>query len=272
MASSQRPEMETLTLNHILSDLDALSPNAALLGLASSTPPSTAQAATPRDGKNLLASFEANTFTTTNTAGSSVQNRKDYVALSHELLANFQNAQRLNTEQVSADQVGLLLPSERNRAGHSSSSTNVAGGSRSSDGSTRAKATGTRTDLLHAKVADLQTQVDAWDTALESAVKLADDPKSTHREDAGTSEPHTTAESGAREAILPPTLEQSDHVNDVASEEPIPSGSNKSHPSTQASRSEDEEHSTEDPALVMSAHTDPVDREFQDDDPWNELA
>ncbi|SAM67687.1 uncharacterized protein UBRO_03991 [Ustilago bromivora] len=253
-ASMQPSELDTLTLDHILSDLDSLSPNASLLRLASATAPSTTQATSFGNSKDLLTSFEADTFTSSSTTSSSAQKRKEYVALSHELLASFQNAQRLNTEQVSAEQVGLLLPSERNRVGPSSASSGKASDSLGRDATGRAKATGTRTDLLHVKVAHLQTQVDAWDAVLDHAVKLADDPTEAY------------------EAVRPPAPAQTNHVDVDASEDPIPGAPNASHPTTKADAGKDIKEPARRSTSTTAVEAEPVDQGFQDDDSWSELA
>lgn len=156
-------ELNTLTLDHILADLDALAPNHALFSLSETS----AQASGSGASSNLLEAFESGTNPAT---------RKQHVELSHKLLANHRTAQRLNNERVSAAEVGLVLPSERSRASASSSiSTNrTRGGLGDDDHATQRS---TRTDLLHAKVADLQTQVDAWHDALEQAAHLVDEPR-----------------------------------------------------------------------------------------------
>ncbi|CCF47983.1 hypothetical protein NDA11_006677 [Ustilago hordei] len=271
-ASMQPSELDTLTLDHILSDLDSLSPNASLLRLASATAPSTTQATSSGNSKDLLTSFEADTFTSSNTTSSSAQKRKEYVALSHELLASFQNAQRLNTEQVSAEQVGLLLPSERNRVGPSSASSGKASDSQGRDATGRAKATGTRTDLLHAKVAHLQTQVDAWDAVLEHAVKLADDTTGRRTGSSHAAEPHESVESEAYEAVRPPAPAQTNHVDIDPSEDPIPGAPDASHPTTKAGAGQDIKEPVRRSTSTTAVEAEPVDQDFQDDDPWSELA
>ncbi|EST05912.1 hypothetical protein PSEUBRA_004959 [Kalmanozyma brasiliensis GHG001] len=137
-ASTSALELTTLTLDHIVSDLESLPSNHGLFSLASTStqPPS----GVPQDRHDLLRSFES---------GTAPSSRAQYVELSHSLIAAHRTAQRLNSERVSASDVGLVLPSDR---------------------SSNAGDKATRTDLLHAKVASLQTQVDAWDGALQQAV------------------------------------------------------------------------------------------------------
>lgn len=270
---SKRDELDTLTLDQILSDLDALAPNHALLSLANTSRNGPSQAG-PSRTSTLLTSFESGAFASTNDQSPQLR-RKDYVALSHELLASFRNAQRLNTEQVSSAEVGLLLPSERN---HASSSK----GSRA--GKEEGKARSTRTDLLHAKVADLQIQVDAWDEALQGAVGMADEPgrsvsapaMAAERIDGRTNDVVTAEseeeEEGGRSSTT--HVESADPTSYApASEDPaLPSSiaptmtTNTHHATSEASLAENERES------ASKAHAAATQDQFEDDDPWNDLS
>lgn len=232
-------ELDTLTLDHILSDLESLAPNDALFSVTRTS----AKPSGSRNDANVLESFEA---------GTNPSDRRQHVELSHKLLAGHRMAQRLNSERVSAVQVGLVLPSERNRASTSSSaSARPRGGDGLGERSTR-------TDLLHAKVADLQTQVDAWHTALKSAATLIDEPHqsigSAAVEDVGANRKinaqDTSLESG--------TMGQGHTDAPPTPTEPIP---------TETRHEADASVAIEAPNPVTSAA-----EEFQDDDPWNDLS
>ncbi|GAC98672.1 seryl-tRNA synthetase [Pseudozyma hubeiensis SY62] len=236
--ASSSLELDTLTLDHILSDLESLAPNDALFSVTRTS----AKPSGSRSDAGLLESFEA---------GTSPSDRRQHVELSHRLLAGHRTAQRLNSERVSEVQVGLVLPSERSRASTRSS---ASARPRGRDGLGE---TSTRTDLLHAKVADLQTQVDAWHTALESAATLIDEPHqslgTSAVEDVGANRKvraeDTSLESG--------TMSQ-DHTDArPKTTEPIP---------TEARYEAGAPAAIEGPNAVTSAE------EFEDDDPWDEMS
>lgn len=225
---ARRDELETLTLDHILSDLASLPSNHPLLSLASTSagPSSSSPHLT-----NHLPDFERGDFTNAHAR----KTRKDYVELSHELLSSFRNAQRLNSEQVSAAEVGLVLPSER--------------------GSSGGKGRGTRTDLLHAKVAGLQTQVEGWSGALEAAMGVLENPKAAYAAASAEEkmvepeEPHELKEGVTRES----RAEAAHPIESIISE-----GATSSSADANAS--------------VPTSDGDAEGQEFEDDDPWNDLS
>lgn len=277
---SKRDELDTLTLDHILSDLESLPPDHALLNTAHNT---LARASGSQDSAKFLQSFEQGTFGGSSGIGTATLRRKDYVELSQQLLASFRNAQRLNSEQVSASEVGLLLPSERSRSGPSSTSLGSVG--RNDAAGTSSKAKSTRTDLLHAKVADLQTQVDAWDTALQYAVKLADDPsRSMQRsisEEQGTERKGIIAADSSPERIAVPN--PADHESAESAAVLPPSGlshfanehdmeDRPSQPATLSSAdltSSSAEHAE---SSLPIGDDNAAAQDFEDDDPWNDLT
>ncbi|SPO32347.1 uncharacterized protein UTRI_02904 [Ustilago trichophora] len=242
MASTPASELHTLTLDHILSDLESLPSNHGLFELAkpSQAEPSTHTVYT----SDHLTAFEG---------GSSPSNRKEYVVLSHQLLESFRTAQRLNTEQVSAGEVGLVLPSERNAAGPSS-------GGRSGNGG---GVKGSRTDLLHKKVADLQTLVDAWDGSLERAMAVAD----------GTQRRVNTA-SGMQEdvkASVSVSGTAANRVDPIESTSDHPTSSVDTTPSKHVQTHENPKGATSAPIESQQATINPEEI-YEDDDPWNDLT
>ncbi|TKY86050.1 hypothetical protein EX895_004875 [Sporisorium graminicola] len=245
-------ELATLTLDHILTDLEGLSSSNALFTLAQTS----AQPSRSRTSVEVLQSFES---------GSAPSSRKAYVELSHQLSASYRTAQRLNDERVTAAQVGLVLPSER-KSRASAASASQRGGGR--DGSWRSgeEETSTRTDLLHAKVADLQARVDAWDRALQQAVQLVD----------GTPPPHGAAQGAAEmkadkiaSASLGSGVAQ-DHDEQIAESAPV--SALESTLSTGQQREEHIEVSSTAPPATAVAATSATEDVFEDDDPWSDLT
>lgn len=239
-------ELNTLTVEHVLSDLEALTPGAALFSLVQGSASSSGSGC----DRGLLESFEA---------GVDPSGRKQHVELSHMLLASHRTAERLNSERVSAVEVALVLPSERSRASKSTSGST----SPSRDIDLARKAT--RTDLLHAKVADLQSQVDAWSSALEQASQVVHEPGSNTSlaaaATASTADAQSTRTSGSQAA----PLESQSTVQGQIDR----SSNNRSTFVESISSELRQEGSTriaiDAPEAVTSATED-----FEDDDPWND--
>ncbi|CBQ71111.1 conserved hypothetical protein [Sporisorium reilianum SRZ2] len=228
-------ELPTLTLDHILSDLGSLSRSHALFTLG---PPSV-QPSGSRNPTETLQRFEA---------GSAPSDRKAYVELSHALLASYATAQRLNSERVSAAQVGLALPFERTSANVQS-------------GGGREVGKQTRTDLLHAKVAGLQESVDAWHRALETAVQsvegssTAQDSAAIETTDHNVDAPASVGSGTARE-----------HIETIPDRAPASTPTRPSEPSKEL-------HAPPNPAAPAArAATASAEDAFEDDDPWNDLT
>ena len=211
MTAPTATELNTLTLDDMLSDLETLSPQTALFAL----PPTSPQPSSSQHTIDHLTSFES---------GSIPSNRKEYVELSHELVASHRTAQRLNSERVSAAQVGLVLPSDR----------------KASDGKGEKL---TRTDLLHAKVAELQMQVEAWYGALEQAVGRFDPQRA-----------EATTETARVESAGIESGTHHDRLQDP------PSTVRLDPPPSQQPRKQEQ-------ALPPATS-----EEFEDDDPWNDLS
>lgn len=238
-APSAAAELRTLRLDDILSDLDMLSSDDALFTLARSSAPTTTRTHT---GEDLLSSFERGSLD----ASTPQDRRKAYVALSHALVAGFAHASRLNTERASAAQVGLVLPSERTQSG---SSRPTAAHPQSQDA--------TRADLLHSKVATLQTQADAWHAALASAVGQ---------------QPESSEERRRQDAAIPSTREA-----DIAHGSQADTGtsddrmaSELSDANTKATTEAEPAPAPEEAAPRLDAT--PAAPDFEDDDPWNDLS
>ncbi|PWZ01476.1 hypothetical protein BCV70DRAFT_74636 [Testicularia cyperi] len=154
MASSSKvtlAELDSLALADILADLAALSASSPLLK------PGNAKSA-PQYARHEHWQTSVDHAILGDTTVDSVSTR-DYVQHSKQLLSNFREVNRLNTEHVSLRQASLLLPAERGQ-----------GWSRS----VAIAPSATRTDLLHTKVAKLQTKTDEWDAGLKQAVKRLD--------------------------------------------------------------------------------------------------
>lgn len=285
--SAALTELHTLTLDHILSDLELLPSDHAIFSHTSINVPN-AEATATQTQPDLLSAFER---------GSSPMNTKDYVALSHQLLAKFKEAQRLNNEQVSAGEVGLVLPSERSLAAaattsSSSSSSMSARNGRTGSREEKIHKTATRTDLLHGKVADLQTQVDAWDGALQRAVQLVEDPqaKSTYGEGAAKEsraqkdESRTTSDTAAAAAASTRTTTTARNQTRTPETSPAENTTTSFSPSEEGGRGgivdtrkndEDESELARDLTQSsdrQSASNPDVEETFQDDDPWNDLT
>lgn len=246
--TSPASEVHTLTLSHILSDLESLPSNHALFDVAqpSQVDPSLHIGST----RDHLTAFES---------GSSPSNRKEYVALSHQLLESFRTAQRLNTEQVSAAQVGLVLPSERNVAGPSS-------GGRSGNGG---GVKGSRTDLLHKKVADLQTLVDAWDGSLERAVATGLEGGLTKTSGKGLNmQQHVKVSASASASVSGTGVDRVDLIeatwNHATSSVVIT-------PPKHVQHHEDPRGATSAPIEPQQATTNPEEI-YENNDPWNDLT
>ncbi|CDU23165.1 uncharacterized protein SPSC_01795 [Sporisorium scitamineum] len=225
-------ELPMLTLDHILTDLETLPFSNALFALAQPA----AQPSGSRTSTDLLQSFEA---------GVTPSSQKQYVELSHQLLASHRRAQRLNGERVSAAQVGLVLPSERK--------SRVEGEEEL-----------TRTDLLHAKVADLQTRVDAWEGALQQAVQAVESPA---RHGAAEEVKGSEAETSRVEHDAPESVESGmahDHIEQTALTAPT----STVNPATLTQQRDDQKPPKADPPSATSAPEDV----FEDDDPWNDLT
>ena len=138
---------------------------------------------------------------------------------------------------------------------------------------------GSRTDVLHAKVAELQTQVDAWDASLQHAVEAVDDPqrgsgakegleeKEAENRAVGTAEQPTPTVGGAN---------PSGPIQTASDDDMPPSSTAKT---TQPQRKSQEQK--EEPERPSAATAAPIESanlagatadEFEDDDPWNDLT
>lgn len=237
-ASSGAAELRMLRLDDILSDLDMLSSDDALFTLARSSAPTITSTHT---GQDLLSSFERGSLD----ASTPEDRRKAYVELSHALVAGFAHAGRLNTERVSAAQVGLVLPSERT---HSGSSRPTAAHPQGQDA--------TRADLLHSKVATLQTQADAWHAALASAVGQ---------------QPESSAEPRRQDAAIP-IVQGTDGHGSQADTGTIDDrmASELLDVRTKATTEAEPAPAPEEAAPRLDAT--PAAPDFEDDDPWNDLS
>ncbi|SNX82067.1 uncharacterized protein MEPE_00773 [Melanopsichium pennsylvanicum] len=280
--TSSAPTLDTLTLDHILADLEALPSNHSLFSLAQRKPTENTGSSSQRirTQKSVLSSFEI---------GTDPMGRKEYVALSHELLASYRNAQRLNSEQVTPAQVGLVLPSERNRTSRSSSASISTAMDAVDRNDSSAGMRWTRTDLLHAKVADLQTMVEDWDRALEGAVEIVNGSQSddsTMRsakgsvEDQGTTfeaADETRPVSGQTHTIdfsLPIELDMASSTRTSQPSTKTPTQAHTSLPLVQDTAEGVEQNATKFDPIQHSTSVDPNEPEqlLEDDDPWNDLT
>lgn len=244
MPSVAASTAERLTLSDVLSDLDALGDHSPLLSLAPQS-----LSGTKGDALNPPSGTGISLLETATGSSASQLSKSDCALISSELRASFAEAQRLNTELVCVKDVGLLLPSERGKLW-----------TRSAANAPKA----TRTDLLHTKLAALQTQVDAWDQALRSALQQVDTSPS--------------ASLSATSNVLPSAI--SAHSPRTDSAGVIPDKEQLTNPT-----SANEIASGSEPA--MQTHNRPVAEstsasaapkaegpipEFEDDDPWNDLS
>lgn len=234
------PTMDRLTLPDILADLDSLDYSSSLFPLSSAPEPTVKHVGrSTAPASSLLDAIASSSSSQTSMA--------DYVSLSRQLRANFAEAQRLNSEPVSMEQVALLLPSERGKLW-----------ARSVTNAPKA----TRTDLLHAKVATLQTQIDDWDHALRSAVKQVDAPALASSP--SMPEPTPSSTSKPVDAKTP-----SNHGTNLPrdAEEISPTSGNQSE--REYGRRRSILSSLDLPSGPISLPEAP---EFEDDDPWNDLS
>lgn len=215
------PTLDHLTLSDILSDLNRDKGNS-LSSLPAATAPRSAI-----ESVGFATAPDLSLFSALGSSSSSSQSAvTDYVSLSRQIRVSFNEAQRLNSEPVSTEQIALLLPSERGKSW-----------ARCVTNAPKA----TRTDLLHAKVAALQTQIDDWDQALRSALTVVNAPASSSTP--SIPEPARSVTSTSESETLSKPEAQSERVNVASSSKPV--------------------------SVPISNPDLP---EFEDDDPWNDLS